>query len=472
MGPRVVEGSCWHCRKRRLKCDLRRPSCTKCLLAGAACDYSQKQLQWVGGAAFRGRLKAIGASAEEKSTSHIIASSVDECNPLPTFPASAPSPSPFLPEPLVLYFTNAVWPRLQLSGQLISLDEEMLMREPVLAEAVLAVSQAHHHLLHSSKDRRVMGAGIRTQQQARQIALTRFRNRIERGVGSVDEACRLFQIVCMFCILDGMIAPDLQGNASESHVKGGASILSTWDTVPSQMLLTGGLQTHLLSVFATVDLVRALLSGDKPCFEPTMWSMFAHVPAWWGKLSGGDSFLKVLKTYSEIAVLGNVVHNYLPEDFGYRLAERCVPDVLASLVGQEARLHGPDFTLPGHWDAFCTLYETSAIIYVHRALQGKPVDDAAVQLAVRQALSTLLDQPLPGMMTHCLIFPLLVIGSHCLYAQDRKAVSESLSNSTSYLAFGNLVLMTDLLKDIWSRPKTELNWWEMFSSVSQNVFFF
>ncbi|GIZ42117.1 hypothetical protein CKM354_000539700 [Cercospora kikuchii] len=472
MGPRVVDGSCWPCRKRRLKCDLRRPACTKCLLVGGACDYSQKQLQWVGGAAFRGRLKSMGAALEGHALHSTSESPVDDSEELSTLPASPAVPSPFLPQSLVLYFRNAVWPRLQLSEQLISLDEEMLMHEPVLIEAILAVSQAHHHLLYSNKKSCVAGAGVQTQEQARQVALTKFRSRIECGVDSVDEARQLFQVVCMFCILDGMIAPDLQNNASESHLKGGSSILSTWNTIPSQMLLAGGLQTHLLSVFATVDLVRSLLSGDKPFFEPTMWSMFAGVHAWWGKLTCGDSFLKVLKVYSEIAFLGNIVHDHLPEDVGYRLAERCVPDILVSLVGQAARSHGPDFTLSAHWDSFCTLYETSAIIYVYRALQGRSVDDAAVQLVVRQAVSTLLDQPLPGMMTHCLIFPLLVVGSHCLYAQDRKAVSDSLSKSTSYLAFGNLVLMADLLRDIWGRPEIELHWWDMFKSVSQNVFLF
>lgn len=473
---RVPEGACWNCRKKRLKCDLRRPKCSKCELRSAVCDYSQRHLQWVGGAAVRGRLTYIGHGPhnEESPTGHITTTRLPIHDFSPQLAPSPMSPSPLVPEALVMYFRNAVWPRFQLSDQLISLDENLLMYEPALREAVLAVSQAHHHQLLGSESSCTISPGSQSREQSRQLALSRFRRRLEDGVGSEDDARRLFQIVCIFCILDGVVFPNEQGNAS-IHLRGGCSMLSTWETIPLKMLLAGGLQAHLFSVFATVDLVHSLLSGDKPHFQPSTWLMFADVQAWWGRLSCEDPLLTILKLYSEIAFLGHIVHNHLPESDGSVLAKRCLPPIMRSLgASTESRTRScaPEFTTAGEWDAFCSIYEASAIIYVYRALEARCVDDEDVQRIVHGAISTLVDRPPTGMMAHCLIFPLLVVGSHCLYARDRRAVSDVLSSSMSYLAFGNLVLMTNLLKDIWSQDNTNSSWWEMFRSVSKTVFLF
>ncbi|CZT15488.1 uncharacterized protein RCC_12331 [Ramularia collo-cygni] len=472
---RVPEGSCWSCKKRRLKCDLRQPTCSKCEVSSVTCDYSQKPIQWVGGAAFRGLLKSIGPPpvTEHNSTTHND----------PHRPRSACSSpqqssiytaisSPMMPESLVSYFTHAVWPRFQLSGQIISLDEDMLVHESALRDAVLAVAQAHHHLLLKSEESVMAKPGGQTRRQARQVALSRFRTRIERGVESEEEASRLFQIVCMFCILDGMIYPDDQGNASEQHLRGGFSMLSSWSSIPLKMLLAGGLQAHLFSIFATVDLMHSLLDGTKPFFEPTMWFMFAGVQAWWGRLHPGDPFLAVLKLYSEMAFLGSIVYVRLPGLDGLRLAERCLEPILGSLRTGLPRSTTPDFTTPEDWNTFCSLYEASAAVYVYRALQNRRVDDETVQRIVRNAVSSIVDRPLPDMMAHCLIFPLLVIGSHCLYSQDQRAILDLISSSASYLAFGNLIVMMNLLREIWSQSNMNSNWWDMFRPISKNVFLF
>lgn len=377
-----------------------------------------------------------------------------------------------MPESLVSYFTTAVWPRFQLAGQIISFDEDMLVHETALRDAVLAVAQAHHHLLLKSEESAIARPAGQTRRQARQVALNRFRTRIECGVQSEEEASRLFQIVCMFCILDGMVYPDDQGNASEQHLHGGFSMLRSWGSIPLKMLLAGGLQAHLLSIFATVDLVHSLLVGAKPFFEPTIWLMFADVQAWWGRLSSGDPFLAILKLHSEISFMGSIVYADLPNTDGARLVERCTEPVLSSLKAGLPRSATPDFASPEDWNTFCGLYEASSTIFINRALRNRPIDDEYVQRAVRNAISNLVERPLPDMMKHCLVFPLLVIGSHCLYSQDQRAVLSILSSSASYLAFGNMVVMMKLLQEIWSTNSMNASWWDMFRSISKNVFLF
>ncbi|GJC99087.1 fungal zinc cluster transcription factor [Colletotrichum higginsianum] len=43
---RVVEGSCWPCKKRRIKCDLTKPCCDRCSKIGAHCDFNARRLKW------------------------------------------------------------------------------------------------------------------------------------------------------------------------------------------------------------------------------------------------------------------------------------------------------------------------------------------------------------------------------------------------------------------------------------------
>lgn len=377
-----------------------------------------------------------------------------------------------VPENYFTYFTETLWPRFQLSGQLISLDEDMLVHEAALRDAVLAIAQAHHHLLLKSEDSAMARPGGQTRREARQVALSRFRTRIRSGAESEEEACQLFQIVCMFCVLDGMVYPDDQGDASEQHLRGGVAILRSWSSIPFKMLLAGGLQGHLLSIFATVDLVHSLLDGTGPYIEPTTWSMFAGVQAWWGRLDAGDPFLAILKLYSDLASLGRMVYIHLPSTDGMRLAERCTEPILSTLRAGLPRSAVPDFASPDEWDIFCGLYEASATVYIYRALQNRRVDDENVQQVIRNATATLVDRPLPEMMNHCLVFPMLVIGSHCLRPQDQSILMKRLTSSASYLAFGNSAVMIRLLQNLWAAQDMDSDWWTMYDSISRSVFLF
>lgn len=43
---RTTKGSCWPCKKRRVKCDLAKPACRRCASAGTACDYNSRLIRW------------------------------------------------------------------------------------------------------------------------------------------------------------------------------------------------------------------------------------------------------------------------------------------------------------------------------------------------------------------------------------------------------------------------------------------
>lgn len=373
----------------------------------------------------------------------------------------------------LLYFANAVLPRFQIPDGPIHLDFDMVMQDEALQQTVIAVSQAHYALC--SKVDVYDVATIR--KQARQGAIEGFRKCLGQGVQSESSAQRLFAINILLCVLDGMIEPSEDLNASTCHLRGGFAILDQWTNTPMRMLLQDGLQAHLLSLYATMDLVHALLSGDKPFFESMIWKMFADVQTWFGRLEPGDRFLEILAAFSDMAALGNLIYSN-PLARSASLVEKCLAPIertFAPVVAhdlQKTRSAGDVGAENKPWELFCSIYEICGFIYLQRALRGRSVNDEVIQSATRRGVEKLMDGQLPGMMRHCTVFPILVIGSHCTMAQDRKAILDVLSPSSSYLSFGNMQLMTDFLRAVWARETAQETWWETFASVSQKAFLF
>lgn len=372
---------------------------------------------------------------------------------------------------LLLYFDQAVLPRFQIQEGQVELDFDIVLQNGPLQKAILAVSQAHYTLTAKCE----YEAHTSVRKTARQSALRSFRELLDSGIVSSSSAQQLFTVNVLLCILDGVIEPSDPSNASVCHLRGGFAILDHWNGAAAQMLLQGGLTSHLLSVFATMDLVHALVSGDKPYFEPILWLMFADVQTWWGCLSAADPFLSLLKSFSEMASLGNMIFSGLPAKDSLALVEKCLPIFERNLVSNSNEKLGMDGFLSEdeqRWNIFCSIYKYCGIIYVQRALRLRPVNDKLVQLATCEGLRLITDDLLPGMMSHCLIFPILVTGYHCTDKNSQDKLMNVLAQTASHLSFGSLPLMTDFLRESWKTDNTTSNWWECFAAISGQAFFF
>ena len=438
---RIIQGSCWTCRRRRIKCDLRKPTCKRCMLSSQPCSYlSTPPIKWVGGCATRGRLAYMPTHIDILASSPLTTKAMDSSDSL-------------------LYFGNAVLPRFQILEEPLEWDMNRARAHEALCLAMMAVSQAHY-VRHAKVD--VFDVVV-VRQRARCTAIEGFRRILEQGVHSEEVAQRLFTINVLFCMLDGMIEPYEENKASIWHLRGGWAILHKWPHIPTKMLMDGGLQAHLLSIYATMDLVHALLAGEKPFFDAMTWRMFAGAQTWFGRLEAGDRFLTLLAALSDMASLGSIVHSNLPLD-STALMEKCLMPI-------EAILYDIGDSSASSWEVFCSVYELCAVIYMQRALRQRQADDEVVQDAVRRGVETLATKGLTIMMQHCIIFPLLVIGSHCTEASDRQEIRQVLSSSTCYLSFGNMQLMNDFLTTTWNNPRHR-NWWETFSAISEQAFIF
>ncbi|CAK1360435.1 hypothetical protein CB0940_06487 [Cercospora beticola] len=495
---RVVEGSCWHCKSRRVKCDLAKPACGRCQRDERECSYGGMPFKWVGGMALRGRhappsasrpddlgsakLQTVGPDEDDRHSTSAASTASDRSSKSPvverrrsdlstTAVLPAALASPVDRASLVPYFTNVVLPRYCMGDFVLSLDHNILLQNEALHEAMLAMARAHF-------DMQSKYGSATTRNRTRQSAIVTFRKQLASSACEDAAAKDLFSTNVLFCLLDGMIEPTEETSASTLHLKGGFAILDRWEKIVPEMIAEGGIRSHLLSVFATLDLVHAILSGRRPHFDPSIYRKLANTEAWWGRLDPNNAIIWAAENLSRVAALASIVHGsikaYGLEVMRKRLShfEIMLSAPLRAHFARREDARERDSAEMDEWTAFCTIWDISARIFYERAIRLKPVDDPAVQQYTKKAALMLSQDLFSGMLQHCIVLPLVIIGAHCLLRADQEMISRALSPTVSYLAFGCLPIMEQFLKTTWQRRNLEATWWETFADIAEKTFLF
>ncbi|KIM93410.1 hypothetical protein OIDMADRAFT_173193 [Oidiodendron maius Zn] len=439
---RTVKGSCWGCRERRVKCDLSSPTCGKCANTSRACDYSKVRLRWTDSIASRGRLggKKI---------------------PLYHPPSLQKNHNYDL-----LYFESELLPRFTLSNIVPrGLDLVALSRDPILVQSIVAVGTAHQATRSSQAD----AALSSSKNQDRHSAIRIFRKNLV-GTHTDEVNNSLFLANVLLCILDGIIEqPTTEDSATHNHILGGKAILNHWGGVHRIFQLKNDLPIFMLSIFATMDLTHAILIGEEPYLKASSWAEFGSCNPWWGTVNPNDDFLETMAIFSQLATLGH----------GVRHLNKTVPiGVLLSAhmaLRQQARRR-TDCKDDKHetlrWASFCSVYRFAASIYLYRALSGLGVGHLLVQQAVASCMEIIGSTMLTAQLHHCILFPLLIVGSHCMLEEQRLKVRRSLRCTARYLSFRSVHSLDCFLGELWVKmdetPECrESSWWEYFDEIAK-----
>lgn len=416
-------------------CDLSLPACDKCTKAGRRCDYGKVRLRWTDCVASRGRL------AGKKI-------------PL------------FLPPVLqknhdhhMLYFENELLPRFNLTNTVPRVDLKILSQDPILLQSVVAVANAHAHAAYRSSNEKALSL---SKIQDRNDALRMFRKHL-MGVHTDEVNNSLFIANVLLCILDGIIEPIKETSATHHHLVGGKAILKQWAGMRGIYKQKYELPILMLSIFATMDLTHTLLIGDEPYFEASSWAEFGDCEPWWGNIKSNDEFLETMAILSQLASLGH----------GVRHLKNTVPiaillSIQMALDHQEEGDGSPENVA---WTAFCACYRFTALVYLYRALSGLDVSHLLVQQAVRACMEVISGPDLTPNLHHCILFPLLIVGSHCLLKEQRIEIQRSVERSASYLSFESLRSLSEFLHRRWAKLDSksdciEASWWEYFDEIA------
>ncbi|KUJ17534.1 uncharacterized protein LY89DRAFT_684554 [Mollisia scopiformis] len=216
-----------------------------------------------------------------------------------------------------------------------------------------------------------------------------------------------------------------------------------------------------------MDLTHALLIGDDPYFDASSWQEFGDCEPWWGRVPKNDDFLEIMAILSQLATLGHEVRNFRSTaPIGVLFA------IQTALDQQAARQEEVDKTKEqAGWTAFCACYRFSASVYLYRALSVLDVDHELVQKSVADCMEVISGHDLTDKLHHCILFPVLIIGTHCLDSKQRVEIRKSLARTASYLSFEALRSLESFLEKRWHELDTspelkEAGWWVYFDEIA------
>jgi hypothetical protein len=182
-------------------------------------------------------------------------------------------------------------------------------------------------------------------------------------------------------------------------------------------------------------------------------------------------------TISTLATLG----------YGVRRLNNTVPiDTLLSIqMSLERQATSPqvDDGTPGSservaWAAFCAVYRFTASVYLYRALSGLYIDHPLVQKAVSDCMEVIASSDLTPKLHHCILFPLLVVGTLCMEEEQRAIIRRSIEQTSVYLSFESLRTFRLFMESRWEKldSKSEeymrSNWWWYFEEIAPSTCLF
>jgi hypothetical protein len=361
----------------------------------------------------------------------------------------------------ILYFENELLPRFNLSNTVPRVDLKQLSEDPILLQSIVAVANAHA-TYRSANEKALSLSKI----QDRNNALRMFRKQL-MSTQTNETSNSLFISNVLLCILDGIIEPITESSATHHHIMGGKAILKQWKGMRDVFQTKYELPILMLSIFATMDLTHALLIGDDPYFDASSWSEFGDNKAWWGEVKSDDDFLETMAIFSQLATLGHEVQHFRgTAPIGVLLSIQMALEQQA--IRQEEAGRSSDQKA---WGAFCASYRFTASVYLYRALSALEVDHPLVQQAVSDCMKVIGGHDLTDKLHHCILFPVLIIGSHCFESGQRLAIRKSIARTASYLSFEALRSLESFLEKRWDELDTsaalrESNWWMYFDEIA------
>lgn len=353
----------------------------------------------------------------------------------------------------------------------LNIDCSSFAVEPALCQAVSAIANAHR----LSRGHMTSPDALRTSRQARFDAIKAFRQNLENTGPQDNEISTRFSVNVLLCILDGMIEPQNDDSAISYHFAGGKAILQSSEQTDQILTVKTGALSLLLSIFATIDLTHAVLAGHQPYFNQSAWRLFFGKEAWWTGLEEYESiFIEAMTVLARLATLGSQVR-----DSGQVTP---VSELLSSQLTLE-RLWRSLHQVPHRKDsgaianptlirAFCSTYIMTANVYMYRALGSLDVRHELVQQSVQNGLRAGFECRGDSKLIHCLLFPLLVVGSHSIEQSQQLATRQALLFSADYLSFGSVKVMLDFLERKWSDDGDADDWWTFFEPLAKKTFLF
>jgi len=234
---RIVKGSCWACKQRRVKCDLKKPKCRRCASSGTTCNYEKLLIRW-GTSAVKG---------VPTSNRFLICSTLDTWEgTLATNERRA-----------LDYFNRRLWPLLSVDRQPCTPPRFLAMQSRTVLSTVCLLADAHLRLL----DKRNSDKNL---QQSRLHCLATIRRDLSANALTESSLSSLSVAILLRYFLDGFVESGQPSASTESHHAGVQAVIKSFGGFGSITNKGHEDLNMLLSEFASTDLTSALLHERMP----------------------------------------------------------------------------------------------------------------------------------------------------------------------------------------------------------------
>lgn len=450
---RTTEGSCWSCKQRRVKCDLQKPSCRKCLDAGDKCNYNKIVLKW-------NTRPTKGAPAANQL-----------CLYHQSLPGSLGYSLATNEKRAIEYFRLRVWPLFHMSSTPCQAPVALALgdRSVLLATCVLADS---HRVLHDGRHSR------ENVQSKRLHCLSTLRKQLAEGFHGEMLLSSLLVAVLLLYFSDGYVECNQEFASTSSHHAGARAIINSLGGLPAIMSGADTSIKMLLSEFATTDVTNALLQGRVPCFPPTVWDVMDPDAVWWDKSSVGmESFDAIFKKMAELAFYRDLVERdpsllTMEKVQEFEAGLRPAYATMASNTLEEVDSAGD--TEPVDEDivpyrALCRAFQHSANLYLYRAICNLPTTHPLVQQHTQACLDCITGLPPDSKALNCALYPILTAAAHTLSVSNQQAVIQRLDMVYENLKFDSVTTIKLSLKELWGSSRQHGSWNDMFSGLKQQT---
>ena len=445
---RVVEGSCWSCKRRRVKCNLGKPTCEQCRGVGAKCDYGKVVLRWsTRPSPFQTMLPSERAAS---SLGLYQKRSLD-------------------------YFEACLWPLFTVDSNPSPCPVSTAIEDRTVLQATCVLADAHRYLL----DKR----NSETNLQLRRVdCLATVRSQLQQspiGTPIVTADKRhysfLFAILLLY-FLDGYIDCKRDFAATLSHhagVKATINCLGGFNMVRS---FGDEAFKILLSQFATADLSTAMLRCTVPSFSPDIWTTMCAHRVWWAtEASDALMLAKVFQEISAMIFYANEIEKGLSEMSLERIASfeasfGPVYDSIASSGWPEEPRAGSSLDF-GHVNrrAFLHSYQHSASIFLYRVICGLPLRHYLVQQHVYGCINIIVAMDESSKSLNCVLLPLCIAGSHVQSAGLRALLLTKLEVIHQHLKFESVISIKQWLLGLWESLSPRETWTELFQNLNHQA---
>jgi hypothetical protein len=412
---RIVEGSCWPCKQRRVKCDLKKPSCRRCIISGTEdCSYNKLFLRW------KARPSKQVPDVHQHLSFDISLNGIS----LATNQRSA-----------IEYFKDRLWPLFSTGHQPAPPPVALALRSQPVLQALCVFAEEHRAL----EER---GQSTSTLDNRRLRCLTAIRGQLSDKHTEGDTLFSLLVAVLLLYFLEGYVNCTNDDASTQCHAAGALAIIDALGGFEATYMSSDRMTRMLLSEFASTDLTDAMLQDRKPSFPVEIWNKMEPCSVWWESPSGTKSLATVLSTMAAMAT--------------YHQDVRDGANACSETVQAFERALQPSYTMLDYSkdtnsqkESNCDLsdaiaasslslyraFQHAGLIYLYRAITNIPTQHFLVQQHVHACLECIQGMDTKSRVQNCALFPLYIIGAHALTDTHRTCILERLDIIYTNLKF-------------------------------------